>query len=203
MNEEPMPPPSADEARAALAAIEAIGTETRRNIAGSCAGPVLIWWGLIWVVMLGCAQFRSDFLRLSWVFMLIGFAGQTVLQKLRPPLVKQAPNWRAVAFWLGIFVYAGLFLVLLEPWDLLNNLSPADSAMVDRKITAYFSIVPMFAYVIIGPWVSRFFVGLGLLMTALILVGYYFLPGWFYLWVGVIGGGTLILSGLFIRKFWK
>ncbi len=203
MNEESNPPLSRDEARAALAAIDAISSETRRNIAGSCAGPILIWWGLIWIVMLGYAQFHSGPNRLWWVFILAGFSGQVVLQQVRPPLIKQAPNWRAAAFWLGIFVYAGLFLILLEPWDLLQNLSSADSAMVDRKITAYLSIVPMFAYVIIGPWVSRFFVGLGLLMTALILFGYYFVPNWFYLWVGLIGGGTLILSGIFIRKFWK
>ena len=203
MNEETVLPPSRDEARAALAAVDAAQAETRRNIAKSCAGPALIWWGLIWIVMMGYAQFHSGPNHLWWVFMSAGFVGQVAIQKIWPPSIKQAPNWKAAAFWFGIFVYAGLFVVLLEPWSLLNNLSSADSAMMDRKITAYCSIVPMFAYVIIGPWVSRFFVILGLLMTALILVGYYFVPNWFYLWVGVIGGGTLILSGIFIRKFWK
>ncbi len=203
MNEEPIPAPSQDEARASLAAIEATRTETRKLVAESCAGPVLIWWGLIWIVMLGYAQFHEGVNRLWWVFVLAGFVGQVVIQKLRPPALKQAPDWRAVAFWLGIFLYAGLFVVLLVPWSLLNNLSPADSQMMDRKLTAYCSIVPMFAYVIIGPWVSRFFVILGLLMTALILIGYFFVPAWFYLWIGVVGGGTLILSGFFIRIFWK
>jgi len=203
MSNETTPSPSPAEARAALAAIDETHAETRRNIAGSLAGPVLIWWGIIWAVMLGYAQLHSGQNRLWWVFIVAGFAGQWVIQKLRPPMVKQAPDWRAAAFWVGIFAYAGLFVLLLEPWDLLHDLSAADNALVDRKITAYCSIVPMFAYVIIGPWVSRFFVILGLVMTALILVGYYFVPGWFYLWVGLVGGGSLIISGVFIRKFWK
>jgi len=39
MNEESNPPPSRDEARATLAAIDVTRAETRRNIAGSEFGP--------------------------------------------------------------------------------------------------------------------------------------------------------------------
>jgi hypothetical protein len=75
--------------------------------------------------------------------------------------------------------------------------------MLDHKLTAYFSIVPMFAFVLFGLWIGRFLVWIGLVVTALILLGYYFLPGYFYLWMAMTGGGTLLLSGIFIRKFWK
>jgi hypothetical protein len=93
--------------------------------------------------------------------------------------------------------------VLLEPWDQLQNLSAAQAALMDHKTTAYFSVVPMFAYVVIGLYVERFLLWLGLLMTGLILVGYFFVWHYFYLWIGAVGGGTLIISGLYIRKFWK
>ena len=77
--------------------------------------------------------------------------------------------------------------------------------MEARKFAVYLVIVAMFFNVIMSLTLrpNRFFVGLGLLMTALILVGYYFVPAWFNLWMGLVGGGTFILSGIFIRKFWK
>jgi hypothetical protein len=61
----------------------------------------------------------------------------------------------------------------------------------------------MFGFVMFGLWVGRFFVWLGLLVTALILIGYRYSGDYFNLWMAITGGGALIVSGVFIRKFWK
>jgi hypothetical protein len=39
-------------------------------------------------------------------------------------------------------------------------------------------------------------------IAALALIGYYFFPGIFYLWMGVLGGGTMIALGLYIHTRW-
>jgi hypothetical protein len=44
---------------------------------------------------------------------------------------------------------------------------------------------------------------MGLIVTALTIAGFFLLPAWFYLWMAIASGGSLILSGLFIRKFWR
>jgi hypothetical protein len=39
-------------------------------------------------------------------------------------------------------------------------------------------------------------------ITALALAGYFLLPGFFYLWMAVLGGGGMIVLGLYIRWRW-
>ena len=73
----------------------------------------------------------------------------------------------------------------------------------DRKISAYWATVPMFAYIIMGLWLDRFFLVLGTLVTLATLAGYYFITDYFFLWMAVVGGGSLVAGGVFIRKNWK
>jgi hypothetical protein len=42
----------------------------------------------------------------------------------------------------------------------------------------------------------------GLIIIALVLIGYFMLPGIFYLWMGILGGGGMIALGLYIRSRW-
>jgi hypothetical protein len=42
----------------------------------------------------------------------------------------------------------------------------------------------------------------GLLITALALIGYFLLPNIFYLWMAILGGGGMIVLGLYIRSRW-
>jgi hypothetical protein len=61
----------------------------------------------------------------------------------------------------------------------------------------------MFAYVVTGLWLEHFMVWLGLVVTALTVIGLFLLPSYFYIWMAVVGGGTLAGTGLFIRNRWK
>jgi hypothetical protein len=205
MYEEPNPPPSRDEARATLAAIDATRAEARRNIGGSEFGPNMIWCGLLWIVVFAYVQFLPGPVYLLWVLAAAFVVAFVVMKKLRPSPVKEAPDWRVAALVLVILGYAEIFWVLLQPQGLPKNLPSADVVMGARKFAAYAVIVSLFLNVIMGLTVrpSRFFVVLGLLLTAVVLVGYYFFSDWFMLWMSVVGGGTFILSGIFIRKFWK
>jgi hypothetical protein len=40
------------------------------------------------------------------------------------------------------------------------------------------------------------------IITALALVGYFLLPGIFNLWMAILGGGGMIVLGLYIRSRW-
>jgi hypothetical protein len=39
-------------------------------------------------------------------------------------------------------------------------------------------------------------------ITALAIIGYYFLPDFFYLWMGILVGGGMIAYGMYIRLRW-
>jgi hypothetical protein len=44
---------------------------------------------------------------------------------------------------------------------------------------------------------------LGVVATALTLIGFYALGSWFWIWMSLAGGGTLIGTGFYVRYFWK
>ena len=49
-------------------------------------------------------------------------------------------------------------------------------------------------------WAGWAFVAIGLGITALTLIGYFFAGDWFNLWMAVVDGGGLILGGLWMRR---
>lgn len=69
-----------------------------------------------------------------------------------------------------------------------------------REIGTFWPIYFMLFYCIAGLWFGRAFIAIGLSIAALTLVGYFFITGFtFLLWMAMVNGGGLILSGLWMR----
>ena len=49
----------------------------------------------------------------------------------------------------------------------------------------------MFSYVVVGLWMERVLLWVGLLTTAMTLIGYFVFPGYYNLWMAFLGGGHL------------
>jgi hypothetical protein len=59
----------------------------------------------------------------------------------------------------------------------------------------------MLFYTLAGLWVGSAFVAIGLSITVLTLIGYFFVIGAaFPLWMALVNGGGLILGGLWMRR---
>ena len=71
------------------------------------------------------------------------------------------------------------------------------------EIGVFASTIAMFGYVVLGLWIDLIFLWIGLGVTVLTVGGYLFLPEVFDLWMGVLGGGTLFLSGVYIHRSWR
>jgi hypothetical protein len=70
-----------------------------------------------------------------------------------------------------------------------------------REMGTFWPIYFMLFYCIAGLWFGRAFIAMGATITALTLVGYFFITGFaFLLWMAVVNGGGLILSGLWMRR---
>ena len=64
--------------------------------------------------------------------------------------------------WLILFGYGALWMTLLCPWEMAHRAGwQAYAALMDRKVMAFWSTVPMFGYVIMGLWLDRFCFGWG------------------------------------------
>ena len=70
-----------------------------------------------------------------------------------------------------------------------------------RELGAFWPIYFMLFYCIAGLWFGRAFIAMGLALIAMTLIGYFFVEGGaFLLWMAVVNGGGLILSGLWMRR---
>ncbi len=202
---------SKEQAQDSLNQIENAAVQTRRKIAASSAGPILIIWGTIWfVAYLGTYlsyffewhvyrlpignRISADFsiASLVWpVLIVIGVAASWFISTRKAP-TRNVHNKRFGFTWLILFVYSNVWLVLLTPWH-------------EYQISAFAASLPMFAYIIMGLWMDRFLLWLGVVVTLLIIAGFFlfhFHP-LFWLWMAVLGGGTLAGTGFYIQIRWR
>lgn len=176
------------EAQESLNEIESVISQIRRDIAHGNNSYLLIMWGFIWMIGFSGTQFFPKQAGWFWLVLdlIAGMASWMIMRKS----AHQRPNGRRVGLaWLILFGYILLWAALIHPDGV--------------KGMAFFSTLPMCGYVICGLWLGRFWIWLGLIVTALTLLGLFLLPAWFALWLAITGGGSLIISGLFIRKFWR
>jgi hypothetical protein len=94
---------------------------------------------------------------------------------------------RAVAAFVLFFAFGILWSVGL------GHITP-------RQLGVFWPTYFMMIYIIVGLWVGSVFVAIGLGITALTLIGYFFVGTWFDLWMAVCNGGGLLPGGLWMRR---
>ncbi len=192
------------DARSALGEIEQTAAKIRRLIAHGHFAPLLILWGGIWIAGFGCQQFFPAQAGWAWLVLdLGGFLGSWLVAVRQQSPMKKKGDPRIGLFWVALMVYGVIWMGLLLSFPDARNPSAEFLAAMTRRTGAYWATVPMFGYVVAGLFLDRFLAWLGLAVTGLTLLGFVFAGDYFSLWVAITGGGALILSGLFIRKFWR
>lgn len=69
-----------------------------------------------------------------------------------------------------------------------------------RELSAFWPIYFMLPFAVVGLWAARGFVVMGAAVSALALFGYFFIGGWFDLWMAFVNGGGLVFAGLWMRR---
>jgi len=180
---------SRGEAKQALEDVEQTMKTASRRWDGDDAFPHLMLWGAIWFIYPMWVQLWPRTLYIPMLlFPLGGIASWLIGTHSRRP-VKNTKDKRFMLIGFILWFFACIWAVLLKPE------SP-------EQIYAFGCTVAMFAYVVAGFWWGRVFIVLGLAVTVFTLVGYYLLPGIFWLWMAFMGGGALMGSGLYL-KFWR
>lgn len=186
---------SPNEAEEALAAIQRVTQKTRHSIASSGSYIFLIITGIIWLVGFLSTQFLTgEIVGYIWTGMsLLGTAvaillGSRMGKRVRSPSVNATAK-RAVIFWLLLVFYGIAAIAIARPTD-------------GKQVTMFIILFIMVGQSAMGLLLSFSSTWWALPITALALVGYFLLPGFFYLWMGVLGGGGMIVLGLYIRSRW-
>jgi hypothetical protein len=174
---------SPEQAREALREIEQTRQRSHELGVYRHGGPILLIWGVIWIVGFALSAVAPKHATVVWLALtLMGAAAGWLLSPGRGNL---GQNLRYVASWM-------VFLLLLGgSWAILTPQTASQRAALPALLVAA-------AYAFAGIWWWQRYLWLGLALFAVTLFGFFFAP-WFELWMAVLGGGGLILGGLWLR----
>ncbi len=186
---------SPSEAEEALSAIQNMMRKTRHSIASSGVYIFLIITGSIWLVGFLSTQFLSGpIVAYIWIgITLLGsalsiFLGTRMGKRVRSSSVNATAK-RAGLFWLFLVLFGIAAIAIARPTD-------------GKQITMFIILFIMLGQLAMGLLVSFSSTWWALPITALALIGYFLLPNFFYLWMGILGGGGMIALALYIHSRW-
>jgi hypothetical protein len=151
------------------------------------SAPHMIIWGIVWAVAYTVSDLAPAWANLAWsCLMPVGIAGDIVAARA------DRTNDDGIGAFVGaLFAIAAIFVV-----STLAIMAPHDP----RQIGAFIPLVVAGAYAILGLFDGPRLLILGGALAALTLFGFFFLQAHFLLWMAAIGGGSLILGGLWLRR---
>ena len=151
------------------------------------AAPHLILWGAVWLLGYG-AGYLDARLTVAWIPLAIIGAVRSGRLGRRTGSPGQRGGWpRSIATAVAILVALSALFAVLGP-------------LAGPRIGAFFPIAAGFGYTVIGirERATRMIV-LGVALTALTVLGFFWVPQYFALWMAVVGGVGLILGGVWLR----
>ena len=183
------------EAQEALGAINAMALKTKRAISSSGASTILVIWGVIWIIGFLANHFIRD-KSVCYLWIILDVAGVAASfwvavrarRRIHTPLATGF-KWRLPGFWALLFLH--FFAVV-------SVVGPLDGAQLAATITI-FVMVGWSAMSLLLTFLP-FWLAPGI--TALTLIGYFFLPHQFHLWMAVLGGGGLMALSRYIKHRW-
>jgi len=177
------------EAAAALSDIEDVVRRVRQSRIYQLASLMLIMWGaLVFAGYLG-SFWLPRYAGYFWVVLNVaGLAGSFAISAIGYPRTGvRTFDVRILIAFLLFFAFGFLCT------SVLGQFTP-------RQMGAFWPIYFMLLYIIAGLWVGHAFVAIGLGISGLALVGYFFIGDWFDLWMAFVDGGGLMLGGLWMRR---
>lgn len=186
---------SPTEAEEALVAIQTMVQKTRRAISKSGAYAFLIVWGTVWLLGFLSSYFLPyETASRIWVGLnILGGVASVVIgvrmnRHVRSPSTVSSGK-RIAWFWLLLFFYCVAAIGVAWPSD-------------GKQLAMFIILFVMVGWMAMGLLLSFASIWWGLTITALALIGYFFLSDIFYLWMAILGGGGMIALGLHIRNRW-
>jgi hypothetical protein len=173
------------DASAALADVAAAENRSATLRGYQSAAPHLIIWGVAWAAGYVITDLAPRVANIAWLVILVfGTLADLAAARLDRP---QAENGAATGMvFLILIVFVGGTLAVMQPSD-------------PRQTGAFIPLVAAAGYAVIGLMGAPRLLVLGSAMAVLTLGGFFLLPAHFLLWMAAVGGGSLVLGGVWLR----
>ncbi|MCP3472908.1 hypothetical protein NLM33_21570 [Bradyrhizobium sp. CCGUVB1N3] len=177
------------QASEALAEIDDIVQRVRQSRIYDLASLMMILWGgLVFAANVATFLWPRQGYYIWFAVYVLGIAGSVAISASnRARTGVRSFNFRTFIAFL-LLVAFGYFCSLV-----LGHFTP-------RQQGAFWTIYFMLFYALAGLWFGNAFVAIGVGITALTLIGYFYIGEAFPLWMAFVNGGGLILGGLWMRR---
>ena len=190
MSDQEHPCISPDEARQALSAVQAAAQRSTTLYRYRQASPYFLLWGGVWALGYGLSDLWPA--QAGWIWLALDGTG--VLASI---LITRADRKRRGAGQAMTWRIAGLGVTLLV-FFLASFLVMAPQT--GRQVSTFITVTVALAYTVVGLWAGLRWIMTGVAVCVLSLIGYFHVPAYFNTWMGLVGGGALVLSGLWLRR---
>jgi hypothetical protein len=181
-------PLSSNEAAETLRDISKTERRSANAYGYGSASPHLILWGLIWAVGYGAIYLRPQWGAVWLPLIVVGSLGSFWIGWRSKPVTASNADWRFGATFVAVVLFISALFAVLPPHT-------------DKQAGAFFPILVALFYALIGIWTNGYrMIVLGLAVGALTLFGFFELPAQFSLWMAGVGGGGLVLGGIWLRS---
>ena len=177
------------EAARALSDIDEIVRRVRQSQIYNLASLIMIFWGMLVFAGNIATYLWPGYAGYIWpVANIAGVVGTVLISAFMHMRTHMpAVDGRVIAAYLLFFAFGYLCS------QVFGRFGP-------RELAAFWPIYFMLFYMLAGLWFGRAFTAIGLGITVLTLIGYfYILGGAFLLWMAVVNGLGLVLGGLWMR----
>jgi len=183
-----MPPLSPNEAADALRDISKTELRSAKAYGYRMTSPHLFLWGAIWLAEYAGFYFDPH---KSWLFSalsLVGLVGSFIIGWWMKGSRGTYTSWRYFATVVLAFLFVTALFAIIPP-------------TTAKQMGAFFPLLVALLYCLMGIWGNALRMGVtGLALGTITLVGYFYFPATFMLWMAIAGGGALMLGGLWMRS---
>ncbi len=177
------------EASAALADIDDIVQRVKQSQLYELASLVAVWWGVLVFAANFVTWLWPVYAVYAWVATdVLGVGGLVVLRLLNPPHANESGAGLRLLLIFALFFAFGYLVT-----NVIGHFGP-------RQLGAFWPIYFMLFYTLGGLWFGYAFVAIGLGISVLTLIGFFYIGEAFPLWMAFVNGGGLILGGLWMRR---
>ncbi|HEY0107841.1 MAG TPA: hypothetical protein VGB91_17290 [Rhizomicrobium sp.] len=178
---------SRNEAQGALRDIERTARRSFSAQSYRQAAPFLILWGVLWMIGYGGTEYDVHLANPIWLSIFVAGTAASTLIGMR---VKSGARKFDVRIFIAWLASLGFFIAILA---VIGPVSGPQMGAIIPLIVAW-------AYVVMGAWMGWRLVFAGTALGALTLFGFFCWPQHFAGWMAVVGGGTLVGTGLWLRR---
>ena len=156
--------------------------------------PYLLLWGALWIVAGAVGAVSPENTGLGWLVVdIAGFVGTGFLVAAQARRYREGSERGQIVRYLGTGAVVAAFITAT-----LTLFAPVSNV----EVQTFFTILIAAIYAVAGCWFGLRYAAVGAALAILALGSFHFAPAHLTLIVPFLGGGALILGGLWMRRAW-